>query len=209
VVPVFAGIQNLKGGGASNTFRLSDLGSLAGSINGASGTGTGTLDYSSGWSDTVIVDLRTGQASGVAGLAVGAVTNLVNVNGASGGGALGKYNLLIGTGGNILTGGNNRDNLLVAGGSASTLQGGNGVDLLIGGTTNFDTLDVRGQWKSIADYWAATSDDMQTRANKLANVYGLIATGNGGGDTMTGNGAVALFYIDTNDNPTGFDPINS
>jgi hypothetical protein len=220
VVPAFGGIQKLKGGGASNTFRFSDGGSLAGSIIGASAAGTGTLDYSSGWSDTVIVDLQTGQASGVAGHAMGAVTNIINVNGASGGGALGKYNLLIGNGGNglmgnSLMGGNGRDNLLVAGGSTSgppgTLVGGDGVDLLIGGTTVYDTLDAWTSWKSIADYWATTAASLTQRSMDLQQ--GLIVprldwtmdvTGNNGGNTMTGNGGSALIYTDGNDNPTGY-----
>jgi hypothetical protein len=205
---VFSSIQNLIGGGANTTFSFSNGGSLSGSLNGTGGapTGTATLDYSTGWSGLVLVDLQTGQASGVAG----GVSNIANVNGANGGG-LGFYNLLIGNGGNVLTGGTGRRNILVAGGSASTLLGGNQDDLLIGGTTSYDTEAGLTSWQQIAAYWAG-SDPYSTRVNNLTTGSGVplldatIVTGNGGGNTLTGPGELALIYSDGLDTISGFDP---
>jgi hypothetical protein len=107
-VAAFSNIQNLIGGaGGSNDFAFSDGGSLDGSLNGGSGAGN-TLDYlNGGFSGNVIGDLATGAASGVAGLGTGAVTHIQNVLGASGGGS-GFFNLLIGSGGNVLQGGRAR-----------------------------------------------------------------------------------------------------
>jgi hypothetical protein len=216
-VGAFANIQTLiGGGGGGNSFAFSDGGSLDGSLNGGSGAGN-TLDYSAGWTGNVLVDLQTGAASGVAGLGAGAVTGIQNVVGASGG-AAGTYNLLIGNGGNVLAGGTGRRNILVAGGSASTLLGGDNEDLLIGGTTIYDTEAGLTSWQAIAAYWAG-ADDYGTRADNLTAGIGvplLDATtviGNGGGNTMIGNGELALIYTDGLDNftlgppyPPGFDP---
>jgi hypothetical protein len=194
----FTAFGNLNGGTGNNTFVIGSGGSLDGTLNGGAG-GTNTLDYSA-YTASVIVDLQTGLATAVAG----GVSNVVNVNGANGSGP-GLYNLLIGNGGNVLTGGTGRVNLLVAGGSASTLVGGTAVDLLVGGTTNFDTEPGLPTWQMIAAYWASTSDDLPTRENTLAG-DGLVVTGNGGGNTMSGNNGPALIYTDGADAISGFDP---
>jgi hypothetical protein len=198
----FTAFQNLIGGSGADTFIFSDGVGVDGTIDG--GGGTNTLDYSA-YTTSVIVDLQTGQAT-----ATGGEANIVNVHGANSAGS-GLYNLLIGNGGNVLTGGSGRRNLLVAGGSASTLLGGNGEDLLIGGTTTYDTEAGLVSWQAIANYWAG-ADPYSTRVSNLESGSGVplldatIVTGNGGGNTMTGSGGLALIYTDGFDNITCFDP---
>jgi hypothetical protein len=204
----FTSMQNLTGGTGANTFQFADGASIGGAIADA-GTTNNTLDYSAYASSNVVVDLQTGFATGVGGGIANA--GIQSVIGANGGGAQGLYNLLIGNGGNVLTGGFGRRNLLVAGGSASTLNAGDGEDLLIGGSTMYDTDPALASWLQIAAYWAGT-DDYFTRVGNLTTGNGvplLDATtviGNGGGNTMNGNGALALIYTDGADNITGFDP---
>jgi hypothetical protein len=208
VVGTFANIQNLIGAGAGgNDFAFSDGGSLAGRLDGGVG-GNNTLDYSGGWSGNVVADLRTGAASGLAGLAPGRLANIQNVLGAGGGG-VGRYNLLIGNGGNTLTGGFGRRNILVAGGGASTLNAGDQDDLLIGGTTVYDTEAGLASWQQIAAYWAGT-DVYATRVANLTSGSGVplldatTVTGNGGGNVFRGNGGTALVYTDGLDTLFGF-----
>jgi hypothetical protein len=197
----------VQGGSGSNVFRMDDVPSFALSING--GTGANTLDYSA-YTGNVIVDLQTGFATGIAG---GLSGSFVSVHGANSAGA-GLYNLLIGNGGNVLTGGTGRRNILVAGGSASTLIGGGQDDLLIGGTTSYDNDPNDAgllNWQQIAAYWAG-SDPYSTRVSNLESGNGVplldatTVTGNGGGNTMTGLGELALIYTDGADTISGFDP---
>jgi hypothetical protein len=199
------------GGSGGNSFNVQGL--LPGatmSLDG--GSGTNTLDYT-GFTGSVVADLQTGVATGFSSIA-----NIENVTGASGGGDQGFYNLLIGNGGNVLTGGFGRRNILVAGGSASTLNAGDGEDLLIGGYTSYDNDPNDpglANWQQIAAYWAGTGDFF-TRVANLASGTGVpildptagtgTVFGNGGGNTMNGNGALALIYGDGADNITGFDP---
>jgi hypothetical protein len=211
----FAGFQNLLGGAGGNTFVFSDGAGVSGNLDG--GSGAGTLDYSS-YSSSVLVDLQTGFASGVGG----SVADITTVNGGSAKPAAdGMYNLLIGAGGDTLNGGFGRRNILVAGPKASTLNAGDGEDLLIAGSTTYDTEAGLGQWQLIAAYWAS-SDDYATRAANLMSGSGVIngssvpvldptagtgtVIGNGGGNILNGNGALALFYTDGSDTITGFDP---
>jgi hypothetical protein len=195
---------SVKGGSGGNVFRMDGAASFALSING--GTGADTLDYSA-YTGNVIVDLQAGFATGIAG---GLSGNFVSVHGANSSGD-GLYNLLIGTGGNVLTGGTGRRNILVAGGTASTLNGGTQDDLLIGGTATYDTEAGLVLWQAIAAYWAGT-DDYNTRVTNVETGNGVplldatTVTGNGGGNTMNGLGALALIYTDGNDTIIGFDP---
>jgi hypothetical protein len=195
---------NVYGGSGGNVFHVNSAPSFPLTIDG--GTGANTLDYSA-YTGNVIVDLQTGFATGIAG---GLSGNFVNLHGSDSSGP-GLYNLLIGNGGNVLTGGADRRNILVAGATASTLLGGNGEDLLIGGTTTYDTEAGLVSWQAIAAYWAG-SDDYNTRVNNLESGNGVplldstTVTGNGGGNTMTGMGALALIYTDGADTITGFDP---
>jgi hypothetical protein len=180
---------------------------LDGTLTG--GGGINTLDYSF-YTSSVIVDLQTGQATGVAAFGVNGVANISNVTGANSSGP-GLYNLLIGNDGNVLTGGTGRRNILVAGGSFSTLLGGNQDDLLIAGTTSYDADPSLAAWLQIAAYWAGT-DDFGTRAGNLTSGNGVplldasVVFGNGGGNTLTGNGELGLIYSDGLDNVSGFDP---
>jgi hypothetical protein len=192
------------GGSGGNTFNMQSApAGISISLDG--GSGTNTLDYT-GYTGSVVADLQTGMATGFSSIA-----NIQNLIGASGGAAQGFYNLLIGNGGNVLTGGTGRRNILVAGGSASTLIGGNLDDLLIGGTTSYDTEAGLASWQQIAAYWAGT-DSYSTRVTKLKNGTGVprldstTVTGNGGGNTMTGMGELALIYTDGLDTIIGFDP---
>jgi Ca2+-binding RTX toxin-like protein len=155
-----------------------------------------------------MVDLQTGFATGVGG----SVSGIATIFGGSGTpAASGVFNLLIGNGGNTLYGGLGRRNILVAGASASTLNGGDGEDLLIGGSTGYDTEASVTTWLQIAAYWAG-SDDYATRiANLMSGISvplldASVVTGNGGNNTLTGNGALALLYTDGLDTLSGFDP---
>jgi hypothetical protein len=152
-----------------------------------------------------VVDLQPAVASatGVGG-SISGFTTVIGTSGAPG--TAGLYNLLIGSdvGGDILQGGTGRRNILVAGGGASTLIGGDGEDLLIGGTTAYDTDPTLANWLAIADYWAG-ADDFATRSANLQSGNGVplldasTVTGNGGGNTMQGNGGIALIYTDGQD----------
>jgi hypothetical protein len=208
----FGGVGVLIAGSGGDTFWFADGATLSGII---AGGGSDTLDYSA-YSTSVIVDLQTGFATGVG---IG-VSGIGTVYGGTGNGALGAYNLLIGStaGGNTLVGGTGRRNLLVAGGLPSTLYGGDQEDLLIGGTTLYDTEAGLASWQAIAAYWAG-ADDYGTRVSNLTTGNGVplldatTVAGNGGGNTMIGNGELALIYTDGLDNftlgppyPPGFDP---
>jgi hypothetical protein len=203
----FYQIGSLTGGSGSDSFQFFDQATLSGNL---AGSGNATLDYSL-YSTSVIVDLQSGLATGVGG----SVSGVVNVTGGSGArGTPGLYNLLIGAGGNTLTGGSGRRNILVAGGSASTLIAGDMEDLLIGGGTIYDN-DPNDpallNWQAIAAYWAG-GDDFFTRVANLTTGNGVplldatTVTGNNGGNTMYGNGGLALIYSDGMDNLIGFDP---
>jgi hypothetical protein len=204
----FSGVQNLYAAGSgSATFAFADGAGVDGNIQGSGGTNT--LDYRA-YSTSVIVDLQTGFATGVGG----SVSGITVVFGGTGNGALGAYNLLIGgpAGGNTLNGGLGRRNLLVAGGGASQLNAGDQEDLLIGGFTNtYDTEAGLVSWMQIAAYWAGT-DDYATRVSNLTSGSGVplldatTVTGNGGGNTLVGNGALALIFTDGLDGISGLDP---
>jgi hypothetical protein len=199
-------VQILGGAGDKSCNVQGTRSDVALSIDG--GSGTNTLDYTD-YAGNVLVDLPLGVATGLSG-----ISHFQNVRGASGGPA-GSYNLLVGNGGNVLTGGTGRRNLLVAGAAASQLYGGDDQDILIGGTTDYDTNLA--MLRAIADYWAASADDLPTRLANLTSGTGvplLDATtvhGNGGGNSLSGSGAWALIFTngmetDPKDGVSGFDP---
>ena len=68
------GIENLKGGSASDVFQFQNGKGVTGSING--GGGGDWLDFSA-YTTPVIVNLGTGQATGEAG----GISNIQNVHG--------------------------------------------------------------------------------------------------------------------------------
>jgi hypothetical protein len=199
----FSQVGNLTAGSGGDTFQFADGASLSGDI---VGNGDDTLDYSA-YSSSVLVDLQTGSATGVGG----SVSGITTVYGGSASPATSDvYNLLIGAGGDTLTGGLGRRNVLVAGASASTLNAGDGEDLLIAGSTTYDTETGLTTWQQIAAYWAG-SDDYATRVANLLSGTGVplldatVVTGNGGGNMLNGNGALAFLYTDGLDAITGFD----
>ncbi len=205
----FNQVGSLTAGTGGDYFLLDDGATLSGNL---AGGGSDTLDYGP-YSTTVIVDLQTGAATGVAG----SVSGIRNVVGGSGGPADSSvYNLLIGNGGNTLTGGTGRRNILVAGGSASTLIGGDQDDLLIGGTTMYDSEVGLASWQQIAAYWAGT-DDYFTRVANLTSGNGVplldasTVSNNGGGNTLLGHdggaGELNLYYgLDPSQENTDYDP---
>lgn len=122
---VFSGIDGWVGGAGDDRYVLRKDIAISGWLDGRAGVDT--LDYSA-WTTNLYVNLRTNVATSIAQ----GVFNMQNVIAGSG------NDLLVGTGGNVLTGGAGRD-ILIAGSQASTLNGGAGEDLLIAGTTNYDT----------------------------------------------------------------------
>src|SRR5262249_48268615 len=145
--------------------------SLSGTLDG--GGGVNALDYSA-WTTGVVVNLATGQATGVGGR----LSRVGNVLGGAG------ADTLTGDGGN---------NVLIGGGGADGLDGGGGEDLLIGGTPNYDHNVVA--LRAIFDEWARTDLDFAARVADLTagvgpgGVYRLNATtvhSDGQGNTLIG-----------------------
>ncbi|HEY4328355.1 MAG TPA: hypothetical protein VGN88_01365, partial [Phycisphaerae bacterium] len=163
----FSDIRHLVGGSLADTFAMMDGGSISGSIDG--GTGKNALDYSGGWTGNVLVNLHTGNASGITGNK--SLSNIQIVNGATGGGS-GFYNILLGAGQDTLTGGDGRTNLLEAGGSGGTLQGGDQNDILIGGTTTYDKQVDAHSFIAIMALWS-------TSTQSYASLVTAINTGAG------------------------------
>lgn len=132
----------------------------------------------------VYVNLQTGQATGVAG----AINHIQNVIGSAG------DDILVGNGGNALFGGVGRD-LLSAGALASQLYGGGDEDVLIGGTLNDSS---RANLDAVMAEWTRTGDGNDYAARVARLRAGLLAdgtmTGNGGGNTLTGEGGLDQFF---------------
>jgi hypothetical protein len=95
---VFSSIQSLLGNSSPDVFAVHTGGSLAGSIDG--GTGTNTLDYSS-YGTGVTVNLPAGTATGVGG----SVMNIENVNGSP------HNDTIIGIPGSVIRGNGGLDTL--------------------------------------------------------------------------------------------------
>jgi hypothetical protein len=204
----FSGVPSLHGGNGADTFLFADGAGGDGTIDG--GGGTNALDYSA-YGSSVVVDLQTGFATGVGG-GVSGIGTVVGGSGAPG--TPGLYNLLIGSaaGGNTLTGGSGRRNLLVARGGPGTLNAGDQEDLLIAGSTTYDTEAGLASWQQIASYWAG-GDDYGTRVANLTTpgsgvplLDASTVTGNGGGNTLNGTGALGLIYSDGMDAINNFNP---
>jgi hypothetical protein len=180
----FTGIENLRGGTASDAFEILPAGSLDGALNGGTGTGINSLSYAQ-WTTGVIVDLSLttpGNATAISGV----TSNIQMVTGGSGGdtltGQTSKSTILIGLSGNDqLTAGSARD-LLFGGAGADTLQAGAGDDLLISGLTSYDTnrvaiLQIYSEWIS-----------SRTFAQRTANIWGNGTGTRSNGSTFLNNG---------------------
>jgi hypothetical protein len=195
----FYSMPNLAGGSSDDTFVLQNGGSVAGNIDG--GSGTNTLDYSPCYGN-VYVNLRTRSGINVGGR----VANIQNVKASAGADA----NILVGNGGNVLTGGSHGRNLLIAGGAAGSLHGGNNQDLLIGGTTAYDT-DVDSLIAIMAE-WSRTDEDYHTRIDNL--MAGTVAlrlnpttvTSNGGRNTLLAGPGLSWFFGNPDRDNTNWNP---
>jgi hypothetical protein len=200
-VVTFSGVQNLTGGGVSDTFTFADGQGVDGMIDGTA-TGVATLDYTA-YTSNVYVNLQTGEATGTGG-----ITNITNVTGGNGPG----YNILVGNGGNTLNG-NNARSLLIGGFVPSVLLGGSDDNILIGGTTDWDT-DLTAL-TAIMTEWTQTTVDYADRVDHLLNGGGLAdpfllntltVHGNGGGNTLLGGTGLSLYFGNPSSDTTDWDP---
>jgi hypothetical protein len=179
----FTGIGSLSGSNGS-TYVMRNGASLSGTLTG--GGSKDTLNYA-GYGHNVVVDLQTGQASGIGNLA----GSFGTVIGANGGGATGVYNILVGNAGTILVGGTGRRNLLIAGPQAATLTAGDQGDILIAGDTAYDQQAGLTALKAIMGEWTRTGLSYATRVQVITRgtttIPALNATkvhSNGGGNVL-------------------------
>jgi autotransporter-associated beta strand protein len=163
----FADIENLVGGSGTDVFKFQTGGSLAGTLDG--GSGTNALDYSA-YKGGVTVDLPLHLASLVNQRAANSVFNVQNVTGSQG------NDLLVGDANvNVFLGGTGR-NVLIGGAAGDTLDAhlSSGDNILIGGWTDWDTnlaaLDA------IMAEWTRTDlnpkSSFQVRSNDLLSGTG-------------------------------------
>jgi hypothetical protein len=175
----FVHVQNLVGGGGTDTFTFDNGKGVTGTIDG--GGGFATLDYTP-YKTGVRVNLDAGTATGVAG----GVSNVHNVTGGQGNDLIigddagdvltagdGNTILVGGAGANILTAGKGQD-ILIGGRGKSVLNAPNGGALMIAGFTDYDTnvtalLSLMAEW-SRPGLPAATS--YSTRMAHLTTVGG-------------------------------------
>jgi len=164
----FSNFGLLEGG---SYFRFEPLGTV---VYLSGGRSFCWLDYSA-FTTPVTVNLATGSATNVNGGAAGAVTDIQNVHGGSGGNTLtgtAQGNILIGgSGADTITGGTGRS-LLIGDGGADHITGGStsGGDILIGGTTSYDS-DTRANLialMAILTEWQST-DSYSTRFTSIDN----------------------------------------
>ena len=185
VALAFTGVENLTGSTASDEFIVAPTGSLTGNINGGTGTGINSVDYSA-WSTNVVVNLGVTTAGNATAVS-GSMTGIGMVTGGAGNDSLtGRATLatiLIGLGGSdVLIGGSQRD-LLIGGTGADILQGAAGDDLLISGTTLHDR--DRAALLLIFSEWTST----RTFAQRTANIWGNGVGTRANGTTYLNNGA--------------------
>ncbi|MFO0881574.1 MAG: choice-of-anchor Q domain-containing protein [Gemmataceae bacterium] len=184
---VFGGFANLTGGTAADTFVLADAADVTGAIDGGTGAGVNTLDYSA-YSTGVKVDLKLLSATNTA-----AIANIQNVNGGAG------DDLLVGDDAANRLVGNGGYNVLIGGKGADTLTGGSGSDLLIAGYTaydsNLDALD------SFLSRWADHTAGYQARVTAVLDptyTYNLTAGttvfDDAAADKLTGGADLDLFF---------------
>jgi hypothetical protein len=198
----FSHFEKIVGGSGMDVFKLTSAGSLTGSLDGgAAPLHKGNwLDYS-GLTTAVIVNLKTGSATGIAAGATGKVANIQDVHGGDGGNTLTGNSL-----GNILIGGNGADT--IKGGTGASLlighkgidhvTGGSGGDILIGDSTTFDSMttanenslmSILAEWQS-ADSYATRFHDINTGTGGGLNGpaklnFGTTVVDDGSADTVT------------------------
>jgi len=166
----FSQLENLTGGSAADTFRLSNRKSVKGVIDG--GSGRDTLNYSS-FTAGVVVDLQSGAATNVRG----GLTSIENVTGSrsddvlhgdSGDNVLSGYrgnDILVGRGGNDTLINVTGRSLMIGGKGSDTLLGGFDQDLMIGGTTKYD--DKQDDLKAIMKVWANRTKSYSERVSTI------------------------------------------
>jgi Ca2+-binding RTX toxin-like protein len=148
----FSSFENLTGGSGNDTFTFSNGKSVAGAIDG--GSGTNTLNFAA-YTTAVLVDLNAGTGTGVGGV----ISNITNVAGGSG------NDVLVGNAAaNQLTGNAGRD-ILIGGLGADTVSGGAGDDILADGTTTYDIFGK--EMAAVVAEWTRTD---QTYAQRVAHL---------------------------------------
>jgi hypothetical protein len=199
----FAGVQNLTGGAANDTFQFHTGGSLAGSING--GGGTNTLDYTA-YQGNILVDLLLHTAS----LVGQGVSNVANVNGSNG------NSLIVGdANANVLVGGTGR-NVIIGDVGSDKITGGAGFNLLIGGITSYDTTPAALQ--ALQVYWdnpnVTTLDGLVNPLKKGVTVNGQFLVVNkttvqndNAPDSLISSGGPTWFIADKDDTLDNGTPI--
>jgi hypothetical protein len=153
----FSHVQNLVGGAGGDTFRFLTGGSLSGSLKGQAGT-TNTLNYAA-YKGDIVVNLRLGQATAVAGV----ISGVQNVTGSMGNDLIvGDANL------NVIHGGTGR-NILIGGGGSDVLDASSstGDNILIGGTTDYDSNSAA--LGAIFAEWNRTNLGYHDRFSDLTN----------------------------------------
>lgn len=171
----FKEIENVTGGSGVDTFKVTQGGSISGTVNGGAipagaAAGGDWLDYST-ITSAVTANLGTGVADDF-----GKVVNVQNIHGGSG------IDTLTGSSiGNILVGGSNNDtltagsgrSLIIGGVGTDKVSGGAAQDIVIGGFTDFDNnfaalSSILAEWQS--------SNSLDVRVNHLRNGGGLNKT---------------------------------
>ena len=197
VALAFTGVENLTGSTASDEFIVAPTGSLTGNINGGTGTGINSVDYSA-WSSNIVVNLGVTTAGNATAVS-GSMTGIGMVTGGAGNDSLtGRATLstiLIGLGGSdVLIGGSQRD-LLIGGTGADILQGAAGDDLLISGTTLHDR--DRAALLLIFAEWTSTRTFAQRTANIWGNGVGTRANGTTYLNNSAADGITDSVFADT------------
>lgn len=179
ILGTFSSIENLTGGSGVDTFTFTNTGSLAGAIQGGSGS----------------ADRIFGDDDG----------NDFVIDAAGGGSITGKVALFTGIEG--LTGGAGNDTFRFtnSGSLSSSLVGGDGDDTLIGDDdgNSFTILNVgsgslgvkTGNWSQIENLTGGTGDDIFTFTNP-GSIAGNLDGGDGN-DSLTGDANGNVFVVDT------------
>jgi hypothetical protein len=97
----FSAVENLVGGAATDTFKFTAAGSVAGKVNG--GVGANTLDYSGNGGRAIEVNLQTGAATATGGFSnIGAlVGSTATTNNLTGANVANTWNLTSNNGGTL------------------------------------------------------------------------------------------------------------